>query len=91
MNQSSFIEDPTVIDFSDWLARKAHTIKINLDIKKSRFVPAKISKSAHGFDQVLSHYQWSDDWPQSCTTLAGLSSNLKTAVARGNEAASLSA
>lgn len=91
MNLSTFNADPAVIDFSDWLASKAHSIKIDLEIRKSRFVPAKIRKSAHGFDQVLSLYQWAGDWPQTCATLAGLSSNLKTAVASGNEATTLKA
>lgn len=91
MNKQQFLSDTEVNAFINWLSSNFSKLKINLKIKKSRFVPEPINTDTTGIDAVLQHYKWkssgmlSGNWAETKNRLDTLSSNLKNAVKDGSE------
>lgn len=97
MNRADFLRDPMVADFAAWLGNTLPTLRIDLNLKQSRFVPTPVRMTAVGIDQVLSGYVWrsvgmrTGDWHETRSRLAALSGALTTAVKAADNTAALAA
>jgi hypothetical protein len=97
MNRKDFFNSVDVNEFVEWLVKNLPLLNIRLKIKKSRYVPNGLDVVCNGFNQVLQHYIWlsagmqNGDWTNTRTELNGLSAELRTAIERNDEQATLSA
>ncbi len=97
MDKNSFLKDPSVVKFTDWLTKNLSTLTIRLSIKKSRFVSSPVSTTVVGIGNVLPNYAWKSvgmrvgDWTETKQYLAGLSRVLTAAVNSGDNAAARNA
>lgn len=91
MNRTEFLQGCAVGGFTDWLAGKADTLMVDLDIKRSRFVPGGIRQRLLGMNAVLPHYVWRSEgtgegrWPETQQHLGQLGGALKRALEAGGD------
>lgn len=91
MNRTEFLQGCAVGGFTDWLAGKADTLMVDLDIKRSRFVPRGIRQRLLGMNAVLPHYVWRSEgtgegrWPETQQHLGQLGGALKRALEAGGD------
>ncbi|MFN4327642.1 MAG: hypothetical protein ACK4FF_02095 [Limnobacter sp.] len=97
MKKSDFLDNPDVNEFAGWLSDHAPNIEVNLEIRRSKFVPNRVSANLKGFSEILNCYQWkskdvvSGDWTESVEKLKHLSEQLRDAVSSGSEQEALRA
>lgn len=90
MKKEQFLGKDAVTKFIDWLVGKHSTLTIDLDIKKSRFVPEGAYARNILLNDVLSHYVWrsngmsNGNWDDTVGRLAQLGSNLKNSQNEAN-------
>lgn len=86
MNRDTFLKDTDVADFIKWLIETLPHLTVTLNIPESRrFVPKGVHATCSGIEQVLPHYSWMGTWTHNKGRLGGLASDLRTALATGNE------
>lgn len=97
MNRSAFLQDPAVAGFTAWLASNADRLIVDLDIKRSRFVPQGIKRELRGMTAVLPHYVWRSEgtgassWADTKQYLGQLAGALRRAIDAGDEDAAMAA
>lgn len=97
MNRADFLRVPMVADFAVWLGNTLPTLRVELNLKQSRFVPTSVRVTTVGIDQVLSNYVWrsvgmqTGDWHETRSRLAALSGALTAAVKANDDTAALAA
>lgn len=91
MNQKEYINQEEVQGFITWLGNQLGNLQIELNIKKSRFVPRAVANQMiNGLVNVPNHYQWkakgllSGTWEENNVRLAQLATELQQAVAANN-------
>lgn len=91
MNRTDFLKNKSVAEFTTWLANHCDTVIINLDIKKSRFVPEEMKIEVVGLNAVLKQYVWRSEgmsngqWPETKKYLGKLATALKLALSAKND------
>lgn len=95
VNRTEFLKSPDVAEFIQWLTANVNTLIIDLDIKKSRFVPGGVHEKLVGMNNVLPHYIWRSEatpkgnWQETRMYLGELAGTLQLALGRdgGDDAA----
>lgn len=91
MIRTEFLKTAAVDDFTTWLARNCDNLIIDLDIKRSRFVPQGTQMRLVGMNAVLPHYVWRSEgslagqWPETKQHLGELAAALKLALGADND------
>ena len=62
LEKHNFLRMPEVSDFSDWLSEMSDKLRVELKIKKSRFVENEIETNCVGFQKILDNYHWKSSW-----------------------------
>lgn len=96
MNRSKFLDDPDVKDFVEWLIKNLPALKVSLNLRKSRFVPKRTGIILNGLEEVLPQYVWAPNggagnWAATKSELGNLAADLRSAIARKDENATLAA
>ena len=104
MNRNQFLAEPAVANFIIWLQERLPTIKVNLRLLPSRFVPGGLEVDVEGVESVLEYYRWksswtdemdnshvSISWTETSESLNELSQWLRDAISDNNEAVTLQA
>ena len=62
LEKHNFLRMPEVSDFSEWLSEMSDKLRVELKIKKSRFVENEIETNCVGFQNLLDNYHWKSSW-----------------------------
>ena len=62
LEKNNFLSLPEVSDFSEWLSEVSEKLRVELKIKKSRFVENAIETNCVGFQGILDNYHWKSSW-----------------------------
>lgn len=95
MKQADFLANLDVQNFVGWLSKNGPCLPVHLKVKKSRFVPVAINKKFVGIENTVAFYSWKStgmtvgNWAECCAVLSGYSTKLTTALAAGNDPATL--
>lgn len=90
MDKNSFTGSPDVQLFADWLSSELPSLRANLNLQSTRFVPGGLCKQVCGIESVLQSYIWTTDWEGSKKTIAEFKSKLTTALDQANSSDVLS-
>lgn len=97
MDRKTFLAQPDVDGFINWLCANLSTLDVHLRFSPSRFVKGGLDQRVQGIQAVLQHYCWtnswldyqtgrpvvSDDWTSTRHSLSLLRDRLLTALASG--------
>ncbi|MBF0675266.1 hypothetical protein [Pseudomonas sp.] len=84
MQRGEFLAQQEVAAFIDWLIESLPTLKVELSLKSSKFVPGGLHVRTEGFEQLLQHYRWGVDWQETREILRQLRTRLHDSVEQGN-------
>lgn len=62
LDKNNFLSLPEVSDFSEWLSEASDKLRVELKVKKSRFVENAIETNCVGFQGILDNYHWKSSW-----------------------------
>ena len=62
LEKYNFLKVTEVSDFSEWLSEMSDKLRVELKIKKSRFVENEIETNCVGFQKLLDNYHWKSSW-----------------------------
>lgn len=97
MNRDQFLNNDHVLGFLDWVVPHLESLKVNLVITSSHFVPGGVNIKATGIEAVTDHYMWksvgmdSGDWEVTQKHCSQLAKDIQDAVENDHHSGALDA